>query len=64
MRNRFEPKGLYLSCIHESFAFNNNVDLTAIKQHGNWRSEAVWLYLSSTLKDASTIPTTFQKRLS
>ena len=47
-----------------SFAFDNNVDLTAIKQHGNWRSEAVWSYLSSTPKAASTIPTTFQKLLS
>ena len=47
-----------------SFAFDNNVSLTAIKQHGNWRSEAVWSYLNSTPKAASTIPTTFQKLLS
>ena len=42
-----------------SFAFDNNVDLIAIKQHGNWRSKAVWSCLSSTPKAASIIPTTF-----
>ena len=44
-----------------SFAFDNNVELTAIKQHGNWRSEAVWTYLQNTPTAASTIPMTFQQ---
>ena len=46
-----------------SFAFDNNVELAAIKQHGNWRSEAVWTYLQNTPTVASTIPTTFQQLL-
>ena len=46
-----------------SFAFDNNVELAAIKQHGNWRSEAVWTYLQNTPTAASTIPTTFQQLL-
>ena len=52
----FRPSGA-------SLAFNGNVALENIKQHGNWRSEAVWLYLQNTLARASVIPTTFQQLL-
>ena len=45
-----------------SLAFNSNVDLDKIKQHGSWKSEAVWVYLNSTPKAASMVPTTFQDR--
>ena len=47
-----------------SLAFNSNVDLDKIKQHGSWKSEAVWVYLNSTPKAASMVPTTFQQVLS
>ena len=42
-----------------SLAFNHDVDLNKIKQHGNWKSDAIWTYLRNTPKAASTIPTTF-----
>ena len=44
-----------------SLAFNSSVALENIKQHGNWKSEAVWTYLNSTPTAASVIPHTFQK---
>ena len=44
-----------------SLAFNHDVKLDHIKQHGHWRSEAVWTYLNSTPKAAATIPLTFQR---
>ena len=47
-----------------SLAFNHDVDLNKIKQHGNWKSDAIWTYLRSTPKVASTIPTTFAKLIS
>ena len=47
-----------------SIAFNSNVDLDKIQQHGSWKSEAVWVYLNSTPKAASKVPTTFQRVLS
>ena len=43
-----------------SLAFNHDVKLDHIKQHGHWRSESVWTYLNSTPKAAATIPLTFQ----
>ena len=46
-----------------SLAFDSNIDLAKIKQHGNWKSEAIWTYLNSTPSSASTIPTTFQRLL-
>ena len=46
-----------------SLAFDGNVALENIKQHGNWRSEAVWVYLQNTPARASVIPTTFQQLL-
>ena len=47
-----------------SLAFNHDVDLNKIKQHGNWKSDAIWTYLRNTPKAASTIPTTFAKLIS
>ena len=47
-----------------SLAFNSNVNLDKIKQHGSWKSEAVWVYLNSTPKAVSMVPTTFQCVLS
>ena len=46
-----------------SLAFDSSVALENIKQHGNWRSEAVWTYLNSTPTAASVTPLTFQKLL-
>ena len=43
-----------------SLAFDSSVALEN-KQHGSWRSEAVWSYLNSTPTDASVISHTFQK---
>ena len=43
-----------------SLAFDSSVALENIKQHGNWKSEAVWTYLNSTPTAASVIPYTFQ----
>ena len=47
-----------------SLAFNHDVDLNKIKQHENWKSDAIWLYLRNTPKAASTIPITFAKLIS
>ena len=47
-------------CSGASLAFNHDVKLDHIKQHGHWRSESVWTYLNSTPKVAATIPLTFQ----
>ena len=47
-----------------SLAFNSNVDLDKIKQHGSWKSEAVWVYLNSTPKATPMVPTTLQRVLS
>ena len=44
-----------------SLAFDNNIELSKIKQHGSWRSEAIWTYLRSTPKAASAVPRTFQQ---
>ena len=46
-----------------SLAFNSNVELSKIKQHGNWKSEAIWTYLNSTPTAASIIPSTFKQLL-
>ena len=46
-----------------SLAFNNNVELSKIKQHGNWKSEAIWTYLNSTPIAASVVPSTFKQLL-
>ena len=46
-----------------SLAFDNEIDLAKIKQHGSWKSEAVCTYLNSTPTAASTVPTTFQRLL-
>ena len=44
-----------------SLAFDNNIELSKIKQHGSWKSEAIWTYLRSTPKAASAVPRTFQQ---
>ena len=44
-------------------AFENNVQFENIKQHGNWKSEAIWHYFKYTSEAASTVPTTFQQLL-
>ena len=46
-----------------SLAFDNNVELSKIKQHGNWKSEAIWTYLNSTPMAASVVPSTFKQLL-
>ena len=46
-----------------SLAFDNNVELSKIKQHGNWKSEAIWTYLNSTPVAASIVPSTFKQLL-
>ena len=38
-------------------ALNENVALENIKQHGNWKNEAVWRYLQNTPTRVSVIPT-------
>ena len=43
-----------------SLAFNHDVKLDHIKQHGHWCSESVWIYLKSTPKATATIPLMFQ----
>ena len=47
-----------------SLAFNHDIDLARIKQHGSWKSDAIWTYLRNKPKEASTIPTTFAKIIS
>ena len=39
-----------------SLAFNGNVAQDNIKEHGNWRSEAVWLALFTKYPNSSLLP--------
>ena len=51
-------------CSGASLVFNNSVELSKIKQHGNWKSEAIWTYLNSTPVAAGIVPSTFKQLLS
>ena len=46
-----------------SFAFNNNIDVDAIKRQGTWNSEAVWAYLINDPLHQSSLISTFQRLL-
>ena len=46
-----------------TLAFDNDIKLDHIKQHGKWKSEAVWVYLNSTPRASATIPLKFQTLL-
>ena len=46
-----------------SLAFNSNVTLQSIKQHGTWSSDAVWSYIVSNPHDQGSVASTFQQLL-
>ena len=48
-------------CSGVSLAFNSNIALDSVKQHGNWQSDAVCTYLGNTPTAASVILTTLQQ---
>ena len=46
-----------------SLAFNSNVSLQAIQQHGTWSSDAVWTYIITNPHHQSSVAATFQSLL-
>ena len=46
-----------------SLAFNSNVDLQQIKNHGTWASDCVWTYLIQDQQVAGSVASSFQKLL-
>ena len=46
-----------------SLAFNNKVPLENIQAHGNWKSNAIWVYLSNAPQAASVVSRAFQKSI-
>ena len=44
-------------------AFNNNVSIDSIKAHGNWKSEAIWTYLTSAPAAPPAVALAFQAYL-
>ena len=50
-------------CSGASLAFDSNVEFSKIKQHGHWRSKAIWTYLNATPTATSNVPTTFQRSI-
>ena len=47
-----------------TLAFNNNVDIQNIKQHGTWTSDCVWWYMNDSADAGSQVATSFAKLLS
>ena len=48
-----------------SFAYNSNIPLSDIKQHGTWSSNSVWLYIyKQDPKKGNLIAHSFSKLLS
>ena len=47
-----------------TFAFNNNVPLQQIKQHGTWTSDCVWRYITDSTAGGSQVASTFASLLS
>ena len=47
-----------------TWAFNNNVSLQNIKQHGTWSSECVWSYIIQDCNTSSEVANTFKSLLS
>ena len=47
-----------------TYAFNNNVTLQNIQQHGTWSSECVWRYVSDSVEASSQVSDTFRSTLS
>ena len=47
-----------------TLAFNAHVPLQNIQQHGGWKSQAVWSYLSNTTTAQSVVPQVFQSIIS
>ena len=43
-----------------SLAFNSNVTLQSIKQHGTWSSDIVWSYIVSNPQQQNSVASTFQ----
>ena len=47
-----------------TWAFNNNVSLQNIQQHGTWSSDCVWSYITQDQNTSSQVADTFQSLLS
>ena len=46
-----------------SAAFNANVPVTSIKQHGTWTSDCVWTYIQANESKAMEVSCAFQRML-
>ena len=46
-----------------TFAFNHNVALQNIQQHGTWTSDCVWRYISDSISASSQVSDTFRSVL-
>ena len=62
------PKGYYtfhtVRRSGASAAYNANVPVPSIKEHGTWTSECVWTYIQSNEQKAMEVSVAFQKLLS
>ena len=47
-----------------SFAFNHNVSVQNIQQHGTWTSDCVWRYITDSVNASSQVSDTFRSVLS
>ena len=57
-------QGLTYHCLRRSgasLAFNNNVSMDSIKNHGAWASDAVWQYLFANSHRTQEVPLMFQQ---
>ena len=62
----FNPKDFGYHCFRRGgacLAFELNVPFENIKLHGKWRSDAIWAYLTKTLKAAAQVATTFAQEV-
>ena len=60
------PGYITFHCFRRSgatFAFNNNVHLQNIQQHGGWKSDAVWSYLTQTNQGTARVAAAFAKHI-
>ena len=44
-----------------SVAYDAHIPLPVLQQHGCWRSEAIWAYISDSTTQSFQVPLTFQK---
>ena len=60
------PGFITFHCFRRSgatFCFNHNLPLQNIQQHGAWKSNAVWLYLTQAHQGTARVAATFSKHV-